>query len=796
MKLSLEWINEFVNIDGINPADLMNRLTMSTAEVEGLETVGEHFRQVLAVRVIEVKQHPNADKLKIVKVADGVSEYEVVCGAPNVAVGQMVALARTGTVLPSGELKPAVIRGVKSEGMLCAEDELGISDDHSGLLLLPEGTAAGTTLDAIYGAPDALIEIDNKSITNRPDLWGHYGFAREVAAIYGRSLKFAPGENVILEGEAVESLQIENRAPELCMRYSALVIDNVSVRPSPEWMQRRLRRVGLRPINNLVDVTNYIMLELGQPMHAFDRRMIEGGRIIIRRAESGEKFVTLDGVEHELSPENLLIADAVKGVALAGVMGGLHSSIAEDTGKIVLESATFHAANVRRTANAFALRTDSAQRFEKSQDPCNTVPALYRAFELIRLTCPQARTVSPVMDSWPVKAPEIKIEKSLSRIRRRLGADIPDERILGILASLKFGIEKLDDDRFVVSVPSWRATKDISMGADIVEEVGRIYGYDNIAPQAPLVACVTPPSNPQRIFERRLKNVLCTGLGFDEVMNYSMSGEQLFSRCGFDSENALRLRNHLSVEEDRMRTSLIPQIIMNVADNQRFRSDFRIFENGRSYHKVNRSDAGLAAERNWVTGAVSSEKRDGLFLGVRSLLDSLLDRLGIEADWRVWAGCSSWAHPGRAAQIGAENRVIGNIAELHPKIAGEMDVRHACVIFELDADVLFELHNPDAKFTPLRRFPVNSLELTVVAASRRNQTDIVNIIRKSGGDLLLNVAYMYQYEGDPIPSGSKAVTYNIVFGADDHTLSSEEIEHAREGVIAALAAEGLPVRGR
>ncbi|RJO73032.1 MAG: phenylalanine--tRNA ligase subunit beta, partial [Myxococcales bacterium] len=604
MKLSVNWISEFVQLPRLEAAEVMNRVTVRTAELEEVAVIGEHFAHVVTARVAAVRPHPDAAKLKLVRVADGLGEMEVVCGAPNVAVGQVVALAKAGTTLPSGRLEATTIRGVRSEGMICAEDELGLSADHEGVLVFPEGTPVGLTLDKLFGPSDIVLDIDNKSLTHRPDLWGHVGFAREFSALYGRSFTYRPAEAAPPKPANPDALRIDDRVPDLCPRYSALVVRNVAAKPSPAWMQQRLRSVGLRPINNIVDATNYVMLELGQPMHAFDRRQIAGDAIVIRRAEPGERFVTLDDREHVLESSDIMIADGERAVALGGVMGGKNSEIVADTTCVILESANFAAAAIRRTANRLALRTDSAMRFEKSQDPANTVPGLWRMLELLRLTCPEAEPASTLLDVWPAPPARPEILISFDFIAHRLGERLPEEQIVDTLKALQFEVKRLDEDHLIVHAPSWRA-HDVTMKADVVEEIGRIYGYDNITPTAPFVRSDPPEPNWQRRFEWKARDILALRLGFAEVVNYSFTSAQEMAKCGLDPEPCLRLRNPLSQDADRLRTSLMPHVAANVALNQKHAEAFRLFEIGRTTHKKDRRDSDLAGEVRRIAGAVA-----------------------------------------------------------------------------------------------------------------------------------------------------------------------------------------------
>lgn len=795
MKISINWIKDFVKLGDIPAHVLKDRMTMSTAEVEGVEYSGKHFSDVIAARIIGIEPHPNADNLKLVRVNYGIGEMEVVCGAHNMAVDQVVALAKAGIELPIGKIEAATIRGVRSEGMICAEDELGLSDDHSGIVVFPDSVSLGSSLEKIFGPPDIILEIDNKSLTHRPDLWGHIGMAREFSAVFKKPFNLSLDKTLLKEPYKPDPLRIDNRAPELCPRYSALVVRNVEIKPSPEWIQQRLRAVGLRPINNMVDVTNFVMLEHGQPMHAFDRRQIEGDVIVIRRAEEGEKFDTLDEREHVLHADDIVIADAERAVALGGVMGGLNSEIVEDTTTIILESANFHPTYIRRTANRLDCRTDSAQRFEKGLDPANTKPSIIRALELILLSCPDARVASEFLDSWPEPPEPISISIEFEHICERLGIRLPEEEIINILRRLQFGVEQVGVHSMVINVPSYRATRDISIKADIVEEIGRIFGYDGVTPIPPLVLSDAPPVNELRRFEWTAKDILCKRLGFDEVSNYSFTSEDAMKRCGLDPEPCLRLIKPLSKTEDRMRTSLVPHILENIATNQKHFGSFKLFELGRTTHKGDRKAPELSEEKQRVTGAHFGEG-DTPFYKAKGAVGEFLYQLGLRnAKFKPIEDVPPWAHPSRTIGVYYGKSQLGVVGELHPSVADDFEFRERVAIFDLDFDRLFECREGITIFDPLRRFPVNPIEITVVVDRKRPVEDIENVVLKSGGDLLVEYKFLYEYAGERLPEGKKAVTYHVVFGARDRTLGREEVTSLHESLISALREAKIPLRG-
>src|SRR5580700_10865147 len=506
MKFSYNWIRELVPGLDAEPAELMRLITMKTAECEGLEQVGAKLAEASVARVKDVERIPQShNQIAVVETARyGIRR--VVCGAPNCKTGMLTAY------LP---LAPMVIEGVESEGMLASALELGITNDHSGIVELES--------EALLAA-DTIIEVDNKSLTHRPDLWGHHGMAREVAAITHAKLRDPVKLYALPMGKAAVEIAIEDFA--LCPRYSALVFENVTVGPSPLWLQYRLEAIGLNAINNIVDVTNYVMSELAQPMHAFDAEKLDGPMIFVRNARPGEEIVALNDESYNLSPSNLVIADGQGPIALAGVIGGLHSAIGPDTERIVLESANFQAASVRKTSVALKLRTDASMRFEKSQDPLNTVRGLARAVELFNEVSPGIRLVGGLGDSHGELKTPAPIELDLDWLARKLGRKLDASEVRSILESLEFGVGETEPGHFLVMVPSWRATKDIAIKDDLLEEIGRMVGYESITPQPPLVESVVPPENPSRRYMRRVRN-MATAQGFTEIYNYSFVTEEM-----------------------------------------------------------------------------------------------------------------------------------------------------------------------------------------------------------------------------------------------------------------------------
>jgi phenylalanyl-tRNA synthetase beta chain len=769
LKFSYNWIRELVEGLDCAPGPLERLITMKTAECEGIEIAGELLDRARAARVETVQ--PIADTHLVVATVDAgpYGRRTVVCGAPNCRPGVVSAYAPIGR---------KTIHGVESDGMLASAAELGISKDHSGIL----------ETDAPIGQPipgcaaDSIIEIDNKSITHRPDLWGHFGMAREVAAILGGTLKDPVRLDLLPAGPAAINVQIEDL--DLCPRYMALVFENVTVRPSPLWLQARLTAIGLNPISNMVDMTNLVMAELAQPMHAFDADKLRGDTIFIRPAKPGERFRALNGEEYTLGPSNLVIADAEGAIALAGVIGGLDTAIGEKTTRVVLESANFQASSVRRTSSAIKLRTDASMRFEKAQDPANTVRGIARAIEILGCVSPGIRTVGGVADQRRPPAPTAPIELPLEWLARKLGRAISAEETRGILESLEFAVAEPRPGVFAVSVPSWRATKDIAIKDDLVEEVGRMVGYDSISPQAPLVAATVPPGNPARRFQHDVRNVL-VDQGFSEVYNYSFLSEEAVLAFGFDPASHVRVTNPIASDQALLRTSLVPGIRGNIVENAKHRDAFRLFEIGLEIHRSEGS--ALPEEVPHLVAAIYDRQGDGA-AGLFEIKRAALCLMpGAEAQP---AAARPFEHPARAAEILWRGQAVGRLFELHPSL---VEAGRAAVL-DLDLARLQALSVREVKYTPVRRYPSSAFDLSVIAGMREHAGRLEAAVRSFAGPLLESIQFLRQYSGPPLEEGRKSVSFRLTVGSADRTLSSDEVGAIRAAIIEGMRGLGYELR--
>jgi phenylalanyl-tRNA synthetase beta chain len=769
VKFSYNWLREFVEGLDAPPEPLERLITMKTAECEGIEQTGELLAQATVADVIGVSPIPDSHNVKATVLSEKYGQRIVVCGAPNCDAGMSTVYVPLGNKL---------IQGVVSEGMLASGSELGINRDHSGILEL--GGALGWDLPL----PDAIIEIDNKSLTHRPDLWGHFGMAREISAITGKRLKDPVKPELIPAGDAPVRIHIEDF--ELCPRYSALIFDNVTVGPSPLWLQYRLTAIGLNPINNIVDLTNYLMAELAQPMHAFDRARLHGTTILARPARDGERIIALNELEYPLNPSNLVIADETGPIAIAGVIGGAGSAISTSTTSIVLESANFQASSVRKTSSALKLRTDASMRFEKSQDPANTTRALARAVELLQELSPGIRLVGGLADCGrpPREIPPITLP--LDWLALKLGRSLEATEVRRILEALEFGVEQPQSRVFSVRIPSWRATKDIAMAEDLVEEVGRMIGYDSIPPRPPLIAATVPPEDPRRIFVRRVKTAVALQ-GFTEVSNYSFLSEEQVQRFGMLPEDHVRVLNPIAADQSLLRRSLIPGICGDLEENSKHFGTFRLFEVGNEIHK---RESELPDQVLHLAAAVYHREGDGSpgLFELKRLAEILAPGATVTATQAL-----PYEHPARIVEIVWQGDVIGRLFELHPALAkGHIEGRAA--ILDLHLDRMLAIRPQQTKCQAVRRFPSSAFDLSVVTPLREPAGAIEAQLRAAAGPLLESIGFQRQYTGAPLPEGVKSVSFRLTVGAADHTLSSEEVTGIRNGIIEAMRSAGYELR--
>ena len=798
MNISVNWIKEFTAIPDLSPMELMTRFTMATCEVEAVITTGEIFSKVRVAEIKSIRKHPDADTLNLVTVDTGTEKKEVVCGAPNVKTGMKVPYAPLGTTFPAGfTLEPKKIRGIVSEGMLCAPDELGISDDHSGLMELPQNAPVGKTLAETLGLQhDTILEIDNKSITHRPDLWGHYGMAREFSAVFGNPLKNPYDDNWLkkmekLQNSATPPITVKVDKDSSCLGFYGISMANVTVRESPRYIQERLSACGMRPINNIVDISNYVMLELGIPNHIFNRDKIGGGKIIIRRTGSPQKFVTLDEQERDLIETDTVVCDAEKPLSIAGIMGGLDSGISDDTARIFIEAANWDAGSIRKTTGRLGLRTDASQRYEKSLDTRLLLRTVHRIVELILESCPEAKIDGPAVMDGIIERPVLTVETSAKRISDVLGKNVPEERIIEILTALDFKVEKRNG-RIHLTVPSYRSTKDVECEADIVEEIGRITGFDHIEPQPPVNKIEAVRLSESSTMMRQIRDFMVYHGRAYEIMTYPFIGEKLLERASWPAKNdELVLINALTPEHERMRPSLIPSLLEAAALNQKTNSGFRMFELGRSF----RPDPKIFSEDLYQLGIVYFDRDKSLFMDMLNTVEGLLNNLNLPArivvtDSRIPAVLLPKEWPGCHPQI--MGRTAGFITSVHPLVLRNFKIKGNAVLAILD---ITEFKDKPRKtktgFTPLPRFPFSSFDCTVVTDKRTAAADALVPVKALKMKELEWVKIADIYE---LNETQKTVTLRISFLDREKTLSREFLKQAEDSVVKALADAGFPLK--
>ncbi len=788
MRISLRWLNDYVQIN-LPPEELAHRLSMAGLEVEAIEKLGDFWDSIRVGRVVRLEKHPNADRLWLATVDLGDRQETVVTGAPNLREGVKVPFAPVGAKLidPAQgklvELRAARIRGIESRGMVCSEAELGISDDHSGIMILPDDAPVGAPLREYLGD----VVLDAKPSPNRPDWFSLLGIAREVGALTGQPVTEPPAEYAEAGPPVGALVQVEIADPDLCLRYCATVITGLKIGPSPEWLQRRLRAAGMRPINNVVDVTNYVMLEWGQPLHAFDLDRVIGRRIIVRRARPGERLVTLDGQDRALPPDALVIADAERAIGLAGIMGGANSEVSETTTAIVLESANFHPTNIRRTATALGLRTEASIRFERAIRPELTVPAARRATALI-LELAGGQAAQGMVDLYPGQKPETEVTVTAAQIKRLLGTDIPGPEVHRVLGLLGCRVEEPEPGVYRVRPPFWRS--DLNIREDIIEELARIIGYDNMPTTMPAGPLPEPIFDPRRDLEEAVRDIL-VGCGLQEVLTYSLVSKtllDLFDRNG--APEPLRLVNPMSAEQEYLRTSLRPSLVNTLATNRR-RGEVgpvKIFEIGRVYWA--RPDD-LPLELKRVVGVLSGPagprvwnrpERELDFYDAKGVLETLFWRLGV--DVRFEPGTDPDLHPGKTAVCLVGNARVGVVGELHPRLIDAFELRERPQLFEIDFERLAELPRNSRAYRPVPRYPAVEQDIALVVAETVPAGRLVDIVQ--GTPYLERVDVFDVYTGPPLSPGEKSVGLGLVFRAPDRTLTEAEVRQLVERLVRRL----------
>lgn len=803
MKVSLNWIRDYVQL----PADadlkkLAYDLTMSTVEVEDATDLGASFHDMVVGVINTIEQHPNADKLKVCKTDIGGRVEDIVCGGSNLREGMKVAVALPGAMCKwhgEGdlvEIKKSKLRGVDSYGMICGAVEIGLADlfptkEEAHILDLSDFDApAGTPLADALDLNDIILEIDNKSMTNRPDLWGHYGIAREIAALYDLPMTQFPHFDRNVENTSGFHVTVEDA--ERCPRMTGTQIENVCVKPAPYWMQVRIWKTGMRPINALVDITNYVMLATGQPSHAYDSDHI-AGHIIVRRAKAGETLTLLNGKELPLSTDDLTIADDAGIVGLAGVMGGAKDSILPTTSKVILEIANFQAAGIRRTALRYDNRTEASARYEKAIDPERCDQALDLSMQLFSDLYPEMK-VTGLVDEYPRHLKQAEIDVPLSWLERRLGKRLSPEEIKHKMELLGYSIT-FDGDNMHVVVPTWRSTGDVSIQADIMEEVARMYGYENFEAE-PITTTFDGAINQlDKDLERRIKEYLAIRCGMQEIFTYPWMEESYVNAVLQSTEGILSLSTPPSPAERFVRSSLLPNLCKAVVKNERYFDEFSIFETAQVFRDENYTSPydpreKLPSQRKNVAGAFATTDKDitALFRKAKGVVEMMARYVHMEAltfkqaEKPVWADNVVWLNIYRG------DEKVGDLALLAKKVSMACGIKNMNVmLFQLDQDSLVPLKSRTNTFTHLAEYPMTDYDISLLVDGSVQWKDVAQTVRGIKSELLHGAAFVDEYRGKQVPAGKKSLTLRLAIGSKDKTLTSAEIEEVASGVLNKIA---------
>ncbi len=794
MKVSLSWLNDYVNIK-MAPSDLAEALTMVGLEIEWVSERYRYLDTVFVGQIEEIAPHPNADKLHLCRVNTGRGKISVVCGAPNARIGMLSPIALPGTAFPEGVvLEKSIIRGQTSEGMLCSEGELGLGSDRSGIMALDASLQVGDTLTAALGLSDTIYEIE---ITpNRPDCLSVIGVAREIAAIQKCRLTYPDFKLTDKDDEIGRQSSVKIEAPDHCPRYVARLLEDVEIKPSPFWLQDRLLSVGLRPINNIVDVTNFVLMETGQPLHAFDFDRLVENRIVVRTANKGETFITLDEKERLLDSEMLMICDGENAVAIGGVMGGLNTEIEEDTTRVLLESAYFNPLSIRRTAKRLGLNTEASHRFERGIDPDGTVGAANRATKLMA-EISGGRIIGGLIDEYPKRQPVKRLKLSVKRTNRLLGTRLQRKQIEKFLKSIEFAVAQKNTetgaDTLVVTPPSFRV--DISRPEDLMEEIARLSGYNNIPTTFPQMPA-TGRSSTKEINLRNRARRLMTGLGFREAINYSFvhrqSGDHLKLGPADSRRQLVNILNPLTEDQAAMRTSLVPGLLQTVHYNfsQQIKN-LKLFEVGKIF--INEDPQQLPKEIEMLAGLWTGSRHDATWHGqetpcdfydIKGVIESLLNALQIDdvQFTRLPENDCTFTRPGYSAQILGNRTQLGLVGEVHPEVLAHFDLSQAAFLFELNFDQLIPLILDITVSKPIPKFPAIFRDITIIVDTDLEAQAIINTARNQSQVLVEKVRLLSVFEGKPIAPGKKSVSLRVTYRTPQTTLEDEDVTPIHQSI--------------
>ena len=788
MKLPMSWLSDYTDVTGITPKEYADKLTMTGSKVEGVENLGAEIDKVVVGEVLTCEMHPDSDHLHVCMVNVGEDEpIQIVCGAPNVAAGQKVPVALNGSTLPGGiKIKKGKLRGVMSNGMICSHEEMGIEpsrlgyEPEYGILVLPEDAEIGSDVKDLYGLNENVVEFEITS--NRPDCFSIIGLARETAVSFNKSFNVPVPSFKENGGDIKDMVSVEILDKDKCKRYSSRVIKNVKIEPSPKWMRERLEACGVRAINNIVDITNYVLLEYGQPMHAFDIRDIAGRKITVRRANEGEVIKTLDEQDRVLTNDDLVIADAERAIAIAGVMGGFNSEIKEDTTTVVFESAMFEQSTVRLTAQRVGLRTEASSRYEKGLDYNNTVPALERACELVQmLGC--GEVVSGMIDEMGNVEERVSIKFRPEKINAFLGTNVSTDEMVKILTSLEI---EVDTDTMTLVPPTFRP--DLQAEADIAEEVARFYGYDIIPTTLMRGETTKGEKTPEQKTADNISSVL-TSQGMYEIYTYTFQSPNVLDKLNIPSDSPLRnqvkISNPLGEDTSVMRTTMAGSMLETLARNYNYRNKTaKLFELGRVY--LPNAKGQLPDEpQTLMLGMYGGVD----FYDIKGVCEEMFERLHVSGVEYERVTDNPVYHPGRTARIVIGGKTAGIIGEVHPAVLRNYDLNAKAYMGEIDFMTVFNAANHNVKYVPLTKFPAVTRDFSIVVDRMTPVADIEKVMKKAGGKLLTKLELADVYTGEQIAADKKSVMYKAEFKAPDRSLTGEEADNLHAKIVKALGSD-------
>lgn len=779
MIISLKWLKEYINLDGISTEEIVDKLTTSGSEVDEVIDKVTDFNNIVVGEVQSVEKHQNADKLSVCKVFDGNEVFNVVCGAPNVAAGQKVPFAKVGAIIPNGkfEIKKAKIRGERSFGMICAEDELGLSEDHSGIMVLNENSTVGEPISKTLKLDDIILDI---AITpNRADSLSHIGIARDLAALFNTKIIYPDTEIEYSVSDKNENAQVIIENTSSCPRYSAVVVKNITVQESPEWLKEKLISIGLRPINNIVDVTNFVLHEMGQPLHAFDLNQLELNKIVIKDSEDKAEFTTLDSKKRSMLQTDLMICDGVKPVAIAGVMGGENSEVTTKTTDILIESAYFNPSSVRKTAKHLSLSTDASYRFERGTNPNGTIQAAVRAAKLIIDTC-GGEIIREFIDVYPEKIIPKTVSVRFKRINKILGFAIEKSVIEKIFLGLEFDIISSTDEDITVSIPTFR--HDIEREIDLVEEIVRIYGFDNVPPIDKLSISLIPKVD-QTSFEDSLRNVLST-LGFNEVISNSLVSDE--KTIAYDE--SIKVLNPQSAEMSRLRTSLIPGMLLNISRNLKIKeNNLRFFEIGDVFRLLNKDinsfndfneneNLIIALCGNSINDEWYQKELETDFYDLAGTLNNLFSKLGFSDLIDEKVNEKGNDHFDFSIDKIISGKILGTGGKVSKNLLQKFEINKDVFLFELNIEPIKQLLREDIKYKALLKYPKVYRDFGFILDKKISYNEVVKTINESSSDLLKKVKLFDIFESETMGAGKKSLAFQLEYYNESRTLRDDEID--------------------